>query len=359
MLLKELYMRFKGVGLSELWQTYNEMPLIKGAYETMRGLKDRSYEAVIISSGVPDFLVQDIARRLGADMGYGIEVTISEDTLSGEVGGELARPGGKGALMERLLKERGLRWEEVVVVADDPNNLNIMKKAGVSIGVNASYPVRKSATYLVDGDDLGEVIRLLEVGEGEVDVWEGWLGEARRKLVHTLAAVVPFVALLAPLLIIASLCVMAAIYSVSEWTRLNGRIVPVIGDITISCIRREERRHFVLAPVTLSLGIVISLIIFPHEVATAVILILAFADSAASLVGRARGTVRLPYNRTKSVQGSAAAFAVACLCSAFYFPAGVAVVAAFVSSLIESLPIRDDNIAIPVGTGIVLTAMSG
>ncbi|MFQ5956697.1 MAG: hypothetical protein ACE5KK_02865, partial [Candidatus Brocadiales bacterium] len=279
--------------------------------------------------------------------------------LTGEIGGVLADAGGKRAVVEKLLSDRGLGWEEVVVVADDPNNLNIMEKAGISIGVNASYPVRKSSTYLVDSGDLSEVIDLIEVGDKTVDIWQGWLQEARRKLLHALAAVVPFVAVMAPVLTIAFLCMAVVIYSISEWVRLHGKVVPVVGDITASCIRKEEWRHFVSAPVTLTLGIVVSLTIFPYEVAAAVILILAFADSAATLVGRARGTVRIPYNISKSVQGSAAAFMVACLCSVLYFPLAAAVVAALVSSLIESLPIRDDNITVPVGTGIVLTAIAG
>lgn len=358
-LLREIYMGFKGMRLSELWQAYNEMPLINGARETMEGLKARGYELAIISSGVPDFLVRDVASRLGADLGLGIEVAAPGDVLSGEIGGILAGAGGKCTLVEQLLKDRGLGWEEVVVVADDPNNLDIMEKAGMSIGVNASYPVRKSATYLVDSGDLREVIGFIEVGDMAVDAWEGWLQEARRKLVHAFAGAVPFVAVLAPVLTIASLCAVVVVYSISEWIRLNGKVVPLVGNITASCIRREERRHVVLAPITLTLGVIISLILFPYKVAVAVILILAFADSAATLVGRVWGTMRIPYNKYKSVQGSVAAFVVACICSALYFPLVAAVVAALVSSIIESLPIRDDNIAVPVGTGIVLTMLAG
>lgn len=359
-LLRDVYMGFKGVRLSELWRIYyDEMSLISGARETIEGLKAGGYELAIISSGVPDFLVRDIATRLDADLAFGPEVVASGQVLSGEIRGALADADGKCVLIEQLLRDRGLGWKDVVVVADDTNNLNIMEKAGISIGVNASYPVRKAATYLVDSGDLREVIGLIEVGDKAVDMWEGWLQEARRKLVHIFAAAVPFVAMLAPVLTIVSLCMVAVIYSISEWIRLNGRLLPLVGDITASCIRKEERRHFVLAPVTLALGVVVSLIIFPYEVAAAVILILAFADSAATLVGRAWGTRRIPYNRSKSIQGSAAAFMAAYLCAALYFPLVAAGVAALVSSLIESLPIKDDNISVPVGTGIVLMAMAG
>lgn len=358
-LLVDVYGGFKGMPMSIIRRVYDEMPLIVGAKETIEGLKARGCEVIIVSSGVPDFLVRDIAERLGADLGFGLEVAVSGDALSGEVGGVLANAGGKDGFVEQLLRDKGLGWEEAVVVADDPNNLSIMKRAGVSIGVNASYTVRKSATYLVDSGDLRDVIGLLEVGYEAADVWKHWLQDARRKLIHIFAAAVPFAAGLAPTLTLAFLCTAVAIYSISEWIRLNGRVFPLVGHITVSCIRSEEKRYFVLAPITLTLGIVISLVLFSYEVSAAVILILAFADSAAALVGRAWGTRRIPYNRSKSLQGSMAAFMVAYLCTAIYFPIAVSITAAFVSTFIESLPIGDDNITIPVGTGIVLTAMVG
>ena len=358
-LLGGVYRGFKGMPMSTVRQVYDEMPLIAGAKETVKGLKARGCEVIIVSSGVPDFLVRDIAERLGADLGFGLEAAVSGDALSGEVGGVLANAGGKDAFVERLLRDKGLGWEEAVVVADDPNNLNIMEKAGISVGVNACYTIRRSATFLVDSGDLREVVDLLAVGYKAADVWEHWLQDARRKLIHVFAAAVPFAAGLAPTLILVSLCVAIAIYSISEWIRLNGKIFPLVGHITVSCIRSEEKRYFVLAPITLTLGIIISLILFSYEVSVAVILILAFADSAAALAGRAWGTRRIPYNRSKSLQGSMAAFMVACLCTAIYFPIVVSIAAAFVSTFIESLPIGDDNITIPVGTGIVLTTMVG
>lgn len=356
--LRDIYTSFKGLQLSTLRQVYlDEIHVIGGAEEAMRELKAAGYELAIVSGGVPDFIVKDVAGRLGIDLGFGPEPSVSGDVLTGDIGGVLAGGRGKGAVVERLIADKGLGWEDVIVVADDPNNLDIMEKAGVSVGVNACYPVRRSATYVVDGDDLREVVYVLEGREREVDVWEGWLQEARRKLLHTFAAAVPFAASLAPVLTVVSLCFMVVVYTISELTRLHGMVFPFVGDITTLCIRRKERRQFVIAPVTLTLGVVVSIILFPHEVAVAVILIIAFADSAAALVGRAWGTWRIPYNRSKSVQGFAAAFIVAFLCSILYLPLVVAVVAALVSSLIESLPIRDDNVTVPVGTGIILTAM--
>ncbi len=358
-LLREVYASFEGIRLAELRKAYDEMTLARGADQAVRELKARGAEVVIMSSGVPDLIVRDVADRLGADKGHGIEVGVAGEALSGEIGGGLTVADGKRIVIEKLMRDGGIGWEDVMVVADDINNLGVMMKAGISVGVNACRPVREIATYLVDGADLTGICGLLDVGDKPVDVWESWLQDARRKLVHVFAAGVPYVAALAFVPVIAALCVMIVVYSVSEWVRLNGYKVPLVSDVTALCIRRQERRRFVLAPVTLALGVAASLVLFSYEVATVTILIVAFSDSVAALVGRAWGTMRIPYNTSKSVQGSVAAFVVAYACAVFYFPVHVAVVAAIVSTLIESLPIGDDNVTVPIGTGLILTGMAG
>ncbi|HHT9117946.1 MAG TPA: haloacid dehalogenase-like hydrolase, partial [Candidatus Hypogeohydataceae bacterium YC38] len=310
-LLRKVYRGFKGVSLEKLWQVYREMPLIENAQEVIKELKVKGYHVIIISSGVPDFLVQDMSKRLGADLGFGIETGVLDGMLSGEVGGMLSTGEGKHALMNRLLKERGLAWKEAIVVADDPNNLPIMERAGVSIGVNSTYPVRKKAQYLVDSNDLRDVAGIIERGNKPIDLWEDWLMEARRKMVHVFTAGVPFMAGIAFLPTIVSLCGVMIVYAFSEWVRLNGKVLPLVGNVTLACIRMEERRGFVWGPITIALGVITTLILFPTQVAIVAIWTLAFADSAATLVGRVFGSRRIPYNKSKSIQGSVALFLVA------------------------------------------------
>ena len=119
-------------------------------------------------------------------------------------------------------------------------------------------------------------------------------------------------------------------------------------------MNRSERRRFAFAPVTLALGVVLSLVFFPALVACVTIAILACADSMATIVGKFYGKIRNPYNHKKSLEGSIAFFITAFICAAVYAPLKTALIVSLVSCIIESLPVKHDNITIPLGTGLFL-----
>ncbi|HHT9119145.1 MAG TPA: haloacid dehalogenase-like hydrolase [Candidatus Hypogeohydataceae bacterium YC41] len=351
--LEEVYKALRGTSLNTLWKVYKEMTLIAGIKEVIQKLKERGHTVAIISSGVPDFLVRDLAFKLGADMGFGIDVGFSGDSLSGTVGRDLSTSTGKAALIKELTRQRDIGWEEVVVIADDPNNISIMEQAGLSIGVNAGLLVRKKADYLIDGKDLRELLNYIDGGE-VADQKREFLQELRRKLVHIWAGAVPFFANVAFSPTVIFLTLLLVLYALSELGRLNGRPVPLFGSVTTACMRIDERRSLVTGPITMALGVIMSLLLFPAHVALVVIWILAFADSAATIVGKVWKGRPLPYNRSKSVVGTLAFFLVACFCSFLCLSPIPALSVALVSSFLESLPLRDDNISLPLGSGIVL-----
>jgi dolichol kinase len=98
----------------------------------------------------------------------------------------------------------------------------------------------------------------------------------------------------------------------------------------------------------------LSLILFPELIACVVIMIVACADSMATMIGMFYGRVKLPYNRKKSMEGSVAFFLTAFVCAFFYLPLMTALIVSAVSCIIETLPIEFDNITIPLGTGLFL-----
>lgn len=78
---------------------------------------------------------------------------------------------------------------------------------------------------------------------------------------------------------------------------------------------------------------------------SAAISILAFGDSLSSVIGK-KGRFSLPYNRSKTLEGSIAFFAGSL--SACFFIGPAAIPLALVCAIAESLPLSlDDNITIP------------
>ncbi|MEK7289966.1 MAG: haloacid dehalogenase-like hydrolase, partial [Planctomycetota bacterium] len=367
-ILSAAYSRFKGVTLEQTEKIYRNIPLINHAKETIEILRNHGYYIVLISSGVPDLFVKDLAARLSANEGYGVQIGVHDQYLTGEVYGPLTKPQGKSRLIEEILQKNTLTWQETIVLVDDCNNIDIMQKAGISIGVNAHYAVRRKANYLIDSGNLAEVIDILDIADADTykTLFAGmrkqmtcsWLQEIRRKGMHVLVACMPLFPTGFYPVMFTVIALLTAAYTVSECLRINGYSFPLLGGITRSSIRKAEERGFAFGPITLLLGSCLSLMFFSPVVASTVIWIVAFADAIATIVGRSIGNHRIPYNVKKSIEGSLAAWIAAFLCGCVYLPLFPAILAGLFASLIESLPLRSlDNLFVPIGAGLLLLCL--
>jgi len=363
-LLEKVFIRVKGLKEEDLWQLYYKTKMVANAERTIQEINNSGHYVALISSGVPDILMKDLAEKLDAGCGYGIDVKIDSGFCTGDIGGLLSYSDGKLQVVEKLLKTHNNTWDNVVVVGDDRNNLEIMELAKVSIGFNSYYPVRKRAKYLADGNDLRKVLDFINIedeptfDELSADLKHerssSWGQELRRKGIHACSLFVPLFAGINYMVTLELLVAITIVYTVSEYARLNGIRFPVLSFVTGLCVRNSERRRFAFAPVTLALGVVLSLVLFPTLVACVTIAILACADSMATLVGKYYGKFRIPYNHKKSIEGSTAFFITALICAAIYVPLKTALIVSLVSCIIESLPVKHDNISIPLGTGLFL-----
>jgi len=63
--MSNIYRLFRGVSLDEFSKIFKTAPIKPGALDLLERLKSNGYQIVLISSGLPDFLVEEIARRLG------------------------------------------------------------------------------------------------------------------------------------------------------------------------------------------------------------------------------------------------------------------------------------------------------
>jgi len=111
-------------------------------------------------------------------------------------------------------------------------------------------------------------------------------GEIVRKALHLLIAFVP---LLAGIDVRATMTLLAAgtlFYVFAERLRIEGQPVLLISDLTIIASRERDKGRFVLGPVTLGVGAMLSLLLYPSTAAAIAIYALAFGDGFASLAGK-------------------------------------------------------------------------
>ena len=180
--------------------------------------------------------------------------------------------------------------------------------------------------------------------------------EVIRKTIHFLIALSPMMAAFNKNITIVLLGTGVLLYSLFEVMRLAGIRVPLISKLTYAASRPRDNGQFVMGPVTLGMGAMLSFIFFQPVVAAVAVYALAFGDGFASLIGRLFGRMRPGFLYGKSVEGSLACFA------AVYFSAVcvlgnplIALAAALAASVTEALPLKDyDNIALPLMVGMTV-----
>lgn len=190
--------------------------------------------------------------------------------------------------------------------------------------------------------------------------WATELGtELLRKSIHLLIALVPTLASWNFGFTVALLGSGILVYSYCELMRLNGYDIALISRVTALAARKRDAGRFVYGPVTLGMGALMALVLYPEPAAAIAIYALAFGDGLSSLVGRAFGTLRLPFTGGKSLEGSLTCFvAVASSTYAISGNAAGSIAVALAATLAEALPTKDlDNILLPCVTGIAAMAI--
>ena len=179
--------------------------------------------------------------------------------------------------------------------------------------------------------------------------------EMVRKFIHFLIALSPGMAAINYPLTVLALMAGVLGYTLMEQMRLAGIEVPLVSSLTSMASRPRDVGHFVLGPVTLGIGALLALLLFPSPAACIGIYALAFGDGFAALFGKLFGRTRPAFLFGKSIEGSMACFTAvfisAWLVSQSYT---VSLVAAFTATVVEALPLEDyDNIALPLVVGAV------
>ncbi len=186
--------------------------------------------------------------------------------------------------------------------------------------------------------------------------------EAFRKSIHLCSAFIPCLLDISFYSVLVGLCIVVILYSVAEGFRLSGKEVFLISDITEAAARKRDENKFVLGPVTLSCGIILSSLLWHPLAASIGVYALAFGDGLASLFGKLFGRVQIPYTEGKTAAGSLTCFTaifiscyLACSNSSYIQNFDVALFSLKIASLgmiIELLPLKDyDNVVIPVVLG--------
>jgi len=355
--LKKIYKQLRGLAITDLFQLYRKMPLLQGVKEVFKQLKKAGCKTALISSGLPQSFIEDLASQLGCDYAFGLDLEVVEGRLTGQIGGDAIKPEGKAIILKRIQEKEGLTPQDCALVADDRNNLPMFRLCAKRIGYNPDFLLAYKSDAAVKGD-LREVVPYLTGTPRQS--YSVSRRDLIRETIHIAGFFVPVFTVYWALnhyLVVLLIFVVTLFYIMSELARMLGVNSPVLSTITWKAAIQPEIYEFVTAPVFFALGIMLSLLLFPPPISYASIAIFTLGDGSATLFGKRIGSHVFSYNKGKKIEGTFSGFMLASLGASLFMPANPlrAFAGAAAGMIVESLPTPiNDNITIPLVAGLIM-----
>jgi len=133
-------------------------PIMTGASETVRAIRERGLEPLIVSSGI-SALADRVAKELGIELSYANKLMSDEEgRLSGE-GEEVVPLNAKDRVLREATKKLGATPKNCITVGDSRHDIPLFRVSGLSIAFNAKdEKAKQAADVVVDGKDLREIL---------------------------------------------------------------------------------------------------------------------------------------------------------------------------------------------------------
>jgi phosphoserine phosphatase/dolichol kinase len=353
--LKRIFFMLKGLNAEEFLVLHKRMPLMPGTEQVFKQLNRKGYRTALISSGLPTEVVEDLATRLHANYAYGLELGIADDRLTGAIGGDVIKQGGKAIVLQKILDAEGLTPQDCIMVADDRNNLPMFPLCKQRIGYNPDFVLTAKSDFVTRGS-LTEILPPI-TGEKPPIRQSNLSSRGLREAIHMGSFLLTFICiyLTGNILLASLILLLAGLYTISELARVRGINSPILSAVTWNAANKTELYEFATAPIHFALGIAISLLIFPEPIRYVAITVLTLGDGGAHILGMKFGKTKLPFNKGKNIEGTIFGFILAFLGAMIFIDPARALIAAAVGMLVEGIPSPiNDNLTIPLVTGFVL-----
>lgn len=143
----------KGLEVQKVNEICHKLPLMRGAKEVVRGLKDRGYKVVCFSGGFKNATTY-FAEELGLDADFSNVLHEKDGVLTGLVGGEMMFNTSKGDMLVRLQQVLGIDRGETLVVGDGANDISMFRHADIRVAFCAKPVLREHASIVIDEKNL-------------------------------------------------------------------------------------------------------------------------------------------------------------------------------------------------------------
>ncbi|HKZ93431.1 MAG TPA: HAD-IB family phosphatase [Candidatus Bathyarchaeia archaeon] len=354
--LRGIYRQLHGLAADDLLQLFKRIPLIPGVKEVFHRLKQAEFKIALISSGLPQAFIEDLAAKLDCDYAYGFEPEVADGRLTGKISGDVIKARGKALVLQDIMKKEALTPQNCVLVADDRNNYPMFNLCSIRIGYNPDFLLTYKSDIVVKGD-LREILPTL-TEDSAPKLHSVSKRDLLRENIHISGFLVALFTMwfsLSHFWVAFVILMVTLTYIVSELSRMLGVNIPIVSTITWNAALHPEVYEFVTAPIFFAFGIMLALLLFPVPVSYASIAIFALGDGFATIFGKTIGTHVFPYNKGKKVEGTVFGFIFALLGALVFVNPLKAVVGAATAMIVETLPAPlNDNLTMPLAAGLVV-----
>ena len=155
--LKERVNLLNGIDYDICVQVANSLPIMTGAKEACRALKDAGWKLMAVSGGFT-IITDRLKKELCLDAVYSNELVFHDGKLDGVIVSVDADK-AKAAMIK--IREWDEKKENITAVVDGANDVKLFDISGFGIAFRAQDLVKDLATVTLDENDLSKIVGLI------------------------------------------------------------------------------------------------------------------------------------------------------------------------------------------------------
>ena len=155
--LKERVNLLNGIDYDICVQVANSLPIMTGAKEACRALKDAGWKLMAVSGGFT-IITDRLKKELYLDVVYSNELVFHDGKLDGVI---VSVDADKAKVAMIKIREWDEKKENITVVVDGANDVKLFDISGLGIAFRAQDLVKDLATVTLDEKDLSKIVGLI------------------------------------------------------------------------------------------------------------------------------------------------------------------------------------------------------
>jgi len=155
--LKKRIDLLKGLSHKTCLEVADSLPIMTGAKEACRALKEAGWKILAISGGFT-IMTDRLKKELNLDHVYSNELIFKDDKLEGV---EISIDSDKAKSAKIKIEEWNQKQEDIVVVVDGANDIKLFDICGLGIAYRAQDLVKDLATETLEEKNLAKIIGII------------------------------------------------------------------------------------------------------------------------------------------------------------------------------------------------------